>query len=321
MTPITARSPAIDVVRVLAIVFIVFRHTFVVPLQEQSILFSWTVPFFFFLTGWLWKPGSRSVREEVGRRWYSLGLPYVSWFAIIWMTFVVISLASGSAGLSRFLKPFAGSVHAARPFTTFWFISALFFVAVLYRLIDRLAMIAQLGIAVFLLAVGWAVGPLLAKLPLSIGTATACLAFVIFGRFLKQFASNVTSRLALLAVSVVLLVVLASPVIPPIDVKYGFYGALLVSACVSLALCWAVVVLANFLFERAPRAAAALQRPARMLTAVAMCVILTHPFVLYLLGATRADARWWHYLTALIVPWALGLALAKTPVRKYLIGG
>lgn len=321
MTPPSARSPAIDVVRVLAIVFIVFRHTFVVPLDEQSILFSWTVPFFFFLTGWLWKPGGRTVREEAERRWSSLGLPYVSWFAIIWITFLATSLVSDSVDLSHLLKPFAGSVHAARPFTTFWFISALFFVAVLYRLIDRLAMIAQLGIAFFLLAAGWAVGPLFSKLPLSVGTATVCLAFVILGRFLRNFASNVTSRLALIAMSVVLLAILASPVIPPIDVKYGVYGALLASACVSLALCWAVIILASFLFDKAPRAAAAVQRPARMLTSVAMCVILTHPFVLYLLGATRADARWWHYLVALIVPWTLGLALVRTPIRKYLIGG
>lgn len=52
MKTITAhRSPAIDLVRVLAIALVVYRHTFVVSLEEQSILLSSASPFFFFLTG------------------------------------------------------------------------------------------------------------------------------------------------------------------------------------------------------------------------------------------------------------------------------
>lgn len=64
MKTITAhRSPAIDLVRVLAIALVVYRHTFVVSLEEQSVLLSSASPFFFFLTGWLWRPGSRTWRD------------------------------------------------------------------------------------------------------------------------------------------------------------------------------------------------------------------------------------------------------------------
>lgn len=247
-------------------------------------------------------------------------MPYVCWFAVIWVTFAVVGLASGDLDLVALVKPFAGSVHAARPFTTFWFISALFFVAVLYRFLDRVGMIVKLGLAAALFSLGWAAGPLLSKLPLSLGSAIICIAFVIVGQFLRRYAARADRRTAAIAGGLVIAVVAVSPFIAPIDIKYGEYGTLFISVIVSLAMCWAAVIIATFAFASAPALAERFQPPAARLATVVTCVVLTHPFVLYLLGATRIDTQWWHYVLAVVLPWVLGLFLLRTPARRFLVG-
>jgi len=74
------------------------------------------------------------LRTEVSRRALSLGRPYVSGFVL--MTAVLLLVKPADA-----LDTIAGGVEGGRfaqmPYVTLWFVSALFFTAVLFRAIER----------------------------------------------------------------------------------------------------------------------------------------------------------------------------------------
>lgn len=314
-----ARLPSIDVLRITVVALIVYRHTFPAG-DDQALLATVSIPFFFFLTGWLWRPGRRTVAGEIRNRWSTLGVPYLVWLAIIWVAFVSISAAQGRLGLRAAIVPFLGGEYAGRPFTTFWFISAICFSAVIMRTLDAAPRRVLVIVMVSALALGSLAGPVVSKVPLAAGAAVACLFFVIAGRLAREIWPSPSGARTLSAVTLLAIAVLASLPLAHIDIKYGDFGTPFLSAIVAVVITWAAIVILDAMFSLLPAVSAALSGPLGVVAPVAILVVLVHPAVLYLLGAPTVGAPAWVFFVALLVPWAGAVLLEHTPLSKLLLG-
>ncbi|WP_448809196.1 acyltransferase family protein [Agromyces bauzanensis] len=313
------RLTSIDLWRVVAVVVIVYRHTY--PADSHHVMIaSVATTFFFFLTGWLWRRGRRNVVGELRNRWLSLGVPYVSWFAAIWLIYVGTLIVSGRLSLGRSLSPILGGAYATRPFTTFWFFTALFVVAVLMRILDDLPQPALFSIAVVALGLGAFAGGALARIPLSIGVAIPCLAFALMGRLLHDWFDLRSWRVRWAAAIVLVLAIAVSLAAAAINLKYGDFGTPFLSATVAIAVAWAVIVLTEALFSAIPRLGQAITPLTSALAPTAIVVVLVHPMVLYLAQAVSTGAEPWIFPLALVVPWAAAFAISRTPLSLLLIG-
>src|SRR5258706_4383959 len=112
-----ARSAGIDVLRIVGVVAVVAGHVQSGNGVLHSMIFSWHVPLFFVLSGYLFSR-DRTIAEELSHRLRSLAVPYVSWFAIIMLLLVGVQLHAGSLTLESDLETLYGGAHAPKPFTT-----------------------------------------------------------------------------------------------------------------------------------------------------------------------------------------------------------
>lgn len=146
-----SRSVGIDAVRVLGIAAVIFGHVYTGPVTHQFI-YAWHVPLFFVLTGYLWKRG-RPLTRELLTRGRTLALPYAGWFVVISVLVTAVAMLSGrETSFDVLFGPAWGGANARGPFGTFWFVSVLFFTAVLFRMLERLPrpvvwLIAVVGLA------------------------------------------------------------------------------------------------------------------------------------------------------------------------------
>lgn len=312
------RSAALDAVRVLAIVAVVAGHVWSGP-ELRPYVYTWHVPVFFLLTGYLWRPG-RSVVDEVGRRARTLLVPYVWWLALLLGGLVAVSLAQGDApALGTVRDVLLGGSYAGRPFSAFWFVTALFVSAVLYRVVSRLSLPWQWLVAAGLVLLGQVAGPWLALVPWSVGLAVPCVAFLVAGRTFAVHRGAVRGA-AVPLVGLLLLGVGAALVVggaaAPLDLKDVELGTPGLSVVVAVLLSVGLVLLAEAFVPRLP---GRVQRPTVALAGAGLMVVLTHAFVLWLLQ-TPPQGRPVDFLLALLVPWAGGLLLARSRWAAPLLG-
>lgn len=311
----SSRSGAIDAVRVLGIIAVVAGHVWGDTVIGK-IVYPWHVPVFFFLAGYLWTPG-RPLRLELSKRWASLGRPYLTWLALIIALFAVVLHEQSAFSWSMLWAPLYGGGVAVRPFTTLWFVSTLFFTALLYRCVERLPLWSQIALACAGLAAAAFAGHALATTPLAIGMALPCLAFVLAGRqlpfLLKRLKHPALVGLGLLAVSAALV---ASSLSPQLDLKAGYFGVPVLGVLVAIAISAGLILVAN---ELVPRLGSRFSASATALASGGMFVVLAHPVVLWLLN-TPAHGRVLGFAVALIVPWMLALISVRTPFAPWLVG-
>ncbi|PRB12784.1 MULTISPECIES: acyltransferase [unclassified Microbacterium] len=300
------RSGAIDLVRLLAVAAIVAGHAFTKDVT-QAWLYSWHVAVFFILTGYLWKPG-RMLRTEVFRRALSLGRPYVAAFAVLTAVLLIVKPVDA-------LHTIAGGVEGGRfaqmPYVTLWFVSALFFTAVVFRAMERLPYAAQWGIGIAGALAAWAWSGPLSRTPLGIGYIATCLLYLLVGDALRR----VRDRIAMPLVSGVVALTIGAALVAvgaaaPLDIKLGDDGTPAVSALASSAIAIGLILVAESVVRpgRFSRACTLLALP--LLT-----VVLLHPLVLWL-GAPP----WAQFALGILVPLALGLVALRTPLSPWITG-
>ncbi|ADG75329.1 acyltransferase 3 [Cellulomonas flavigena DSM 20109] len=314
------RSVGIDLVRVVAVVAIVLGHVWSEG-PFRTVVHLWHVPVFFLLSGYLWRSG-RPLGDEVRRRARTLLVPYVAWLVIILAVVVVIALARGEGlplGAAR--SALLGGAYATRPFSAFWFVTALFVAVVLYRVLDRGPWWVRWVGALIGLTLGYVAGDVLTRVPLSIGLALPCLVFVAAGHELARWRPRLPERatvpvgLGLVAVGAV---AVATGLAGLVDLKRADLGTPVVSVVVAVLVSTGLVLLAEAAARHVPEAAG---RTVVALAATALLVVLTHAVVLWLLG-TPPQGRALDAALALVLPWALGLALLRVPAAApVLLGG
>jgi acyltransferase len=305
----TMRLVGPDLLRVIGVASVVVGHVYTGPLTHQW-GYPWHVPLFFLLTGYFWTPG-RSIRREVATRARTLLAPYATWLVV---NGIVFSLLVGFSS-SLVVAALWGGSRATGPFGAFWFITALFFTAVLYRVLERFPVAVQWGVAGLGLVLCWVRPGLLDDLPLAIGMALPCLTFVLVGRAARITTPTGVRGLGLGA-GLLLAGVVAIAALPvgSIDLKVASFGTPVLGVLVSISICWGLTALARDLVL--PRWA---ERPTVALAAVAVTVVLTHTVAISVLRLEGVQPKF-ILIVALLGSWLVALALHRLPGSRLTVG-
>jgi acyltransferase len=315
----TNRLVALDVVRVVAIVAISVKHMWGgAPGSDnffRELISPWSVPVFFFLTGYLWTSG-RTLRREIRSRARTLLVPYLGWLIVIAVMVTVVHVHSGFPG--ELLKSALwGGAHANGPFAVFWFLPTLFLVAVLLRSLERLPPAVAWIVATAGLVAAWLDAGLFADVPLDAALAFPCLIYCLAGRALQQLSlpdSRALRAMVAAAIGVVAVSLSLGHLIRPPDIKYGNFGTPVTGVLVSIAICAALVVFAQAAFPDTTQGPVVNE-----MATVSTVVQLTHLGLFQGLVAVGLIAPI-TFCLGLTLGWSMGIALHRTPLSRYLVG-
>jgi acyltransferase len=315
--PKAERSAGIDAVRVIGIVAVVVGHVWTTSDPLRDSIYTWHVPLFLVLAGYLWTE-PRQLDVELKARWRSIGLPYVAWLLLISaLYFPWIFIRHGSLSGAELAAPFLGGTYIGRPYSAFWFMGALFGVALLYRLMQSWPMWVRSILSISALSVGYVIPDFLAAVPLGMGVALPSLIFIVAGHAFKlhraRFAQPVVTGALLLLCCAVAIVVGVSK---PLDLKHSDFGTPMVSVLVAIGISIGLVLCAEGIV---PRLGLVFAAATIALARAGTMVILTHAVILWILG-TPAQGSWWAAATTLTVTWGMALIVAKTPLAPILVG-
>ncbi|OZD78712.1 hypothetical protein CH260_02590 [Rhodococcus sp. 05-2256-B2] len=311
------RSAAIDAVRIIGIVAVIVGHVWETEMF-QRLIYSWQVPVFFVLTGYFWT-ARRSVSEEVRKRSLTLLRPYLFWLTTIGLLFLARSVSeSGTSRLaSDVFQIVLGGSYAVRPFTAFWFATALFFGAVGLRCMQRLPMWGQWSAATVILAAAYLAPAFFKGIPLAAGTGLACVVFVLAGVAFRAVRNRIRAG-AIVGVAMIAVGLLLSGfgMTASLSLKNAQFGTPVASVLIAVAVSVGMVLVAEatipLLSDRAQSA----------ITTVAVCglmVVLTHPVILWVLS-TPPTGSWTAFALSVTVPWLTGLILLFTPLSPWALG-
>jgi len=309
------RSGAIDALRVVGVVAIVAGHTWDNHLIRVGI-YTWHVPLFFFLTGYLWTV-KRPLRNEVAKRAQTLLLPYTIWLAVIAVLFETWLYLSGEFKPEGMFKLLWGGSQLGRPFSAFWFVTALFIAVIILRLLQHLPSWTAWAIAAAGLVAAYFAGPFLASLPLSAGVAWPAMIFILAGSGFRNLRHRIGSPLAtgsLLTGAAAALAV--SGVASPFDIKKADFGTPVLSIVMAVSICAGLLLLSEVLFARlSPQ----INHVATVLALGGFLVVLTHAVPLWVLRVGDSGSVL-GFVAALVAPWAFAIVVGRTSMGPYLLG-
>ncbi|WP_157414861.1 acyltransferase family protein [Agromyces allii] len=310
------RSIGIDLLRIVTVASIVLTHNW----QEEwapAWFSTWHTVIFFVLTGYLWND-HRPIGADTRRRARALVVPYLFWLLIVTVIFQTALLAAdGAIDPDWLLRAAAGGSYAGRPYSPFWFITTLFFAAVLMRVLQRISP-PLVWIAGGLGVLWCLVSPsTITAIPAGLGLALPAVAFIGAGRLLRTHRASIGRPLVVgAAVAVPLLIAGGFGVVAPLDLKYADLGDPLVSMVAGALISCGLILVAEWTDGVLPRWSAP------MITAwaaVALPIILTHTLVLWFTERAGMEPTKWTFLLAYLLPLAVGLLVSRTRLRPYLM--
>jgi acyltransferase len=312
--PRQVRSGAIDFLRVLGIAAVVAGHigAWSGPVVRETV-YTWHVPLFFFLSGYLWSEG-RTVIQEMNKRARTLLLPYLVWLVLVgawWLS--QLGVIHGQ----DIRKLMLGGSHVRGPLAAFWFVTALFVAVVAVRALQRFPAWAQWTLSVVALVVTMRFPDLVARIPLAAGVGLACVAFVLAGREFKRHRARILRPLATgLSILGGCAAVILLGWSTYLDLKYAQLGTPVMTVLVAIGVCAALILIAEHLVPLlGPRANAVLST----LASCGFMVVLTHAVVLTEL--TRLGvAPWLVFAASLAGPWVAALLILRTGLAPVLLG-
>lgn len=313
-----ARSVGIDLARVVGLVAIVAGHAWEGP-EVSLYLFSWHVPIFFLLTGYLWRTG-RPLGTEVRKRARTLLVPYVLWYLIvagIWFTYASQVLYD-EFDWHAAARTALGGVDAPRPFSAFWFVTALFVATVALRALEKVGPWAPWVVAALFLGLFVQDRFRWAGVYWSAATGVACLVFVLAGHVLRTQRDRVPLPLVTgVALVLVGLVPIVAGDVLSLNLKGGSFGTPYLSILCATAISIGVLLVCESVAQVLPPL---LLRPVVPLATAALPLLFTHTLVMAFIDANSdPTTRWWVFGAALVLPWTLGLLIARTPLRSVLL--
>lgn len=310
------RSVGVDLVRVVGVVAIVAGHTWNEAWAREW-LFSWHVPVFFVITGYLWRPG-RTVRAEASRRARTLLIPYFGWLVIVAVAWYGWLAASGHALAAQTLVDLGlGGAHIQRPFSAFWFITALFVAAVLMRWLQTVSPLLPWFVGACGLV--WCTfDPEAARaVPWSAVIGVAAMPFIGVGQLLRTHRQRIERPAAFgLALLIPAGVLIVATDLSPLDLKAGDLGTPLLSIALAAAVSAGLILTAEAVALRLPTLVG---RAVNAVAAVSLAIVLGHALVLGIAGAIGLAPSKWVFLAAYSVPLAIGLLLRRTPLARWLL--
>ncbi len=311
------RSGAIDAVRVAGIIAVVLGHCVIGPWVRPA-LYSWHVPLFFILAGYFWSE-DRSLKSEIIHRARSLGRPYLSWLLLIAVVFLPLDSTLEGFKPGLVTAQFRNGQTSAMSYSTFWFVSVLFFTVLLRRglqVVPRPVVWTVAGMGVIAAP---AIGPVLARTPLAVGSALPCMAFLFLGSAARTVRPHITRPglvgAALLSASAA---ALASGMVLPVDIKQGNYGTPILSIISATMISLGLILCAEAGFARLPSPAG---RAATGLAKAGFVVVLVHPFILwFLIKFVPTLTMWPVFILTLTIAWLIALIAQRSVAVPWLTG-
>ena len=298
----------------MGIVAVIAGHVWWQDTGVRTYVYSWHVPLFFFLAGYFWRDG-RNLRDEWVARRSTLVWPYVAWLVLIGIAYVVWLVLTGAVTVRGLGALVVGGAYLGRPFSAFWFISALLVVALLLRLLESLPAWVPWAVASVGLVAAYVAPDIVSAVPLSAGVAVPCLLFVLAGRAARRRRVRARWRL-LLGVALVLGGAVAVTLrTGTLDLKQADFGPTPLTVVVAIAISWGLVLTGEEIGSRWSDGAS-------WPTTLALGgtgVILTHAAVFWVLG-TPPEGRSLDFVLATVLPWLVMLAVQRTPLAKALLG-
>jgi acyltransferase len=305
---VSSRSVSIDAVRVVGMIAIVAGHVWVTAHPLRELLYSWHVPVFFVLTGYLWKP-NRSFGTEAKNRTLTLLVPYLVWLALLGGSTIGVALVNGNLSVDRIVRVLWGGQFAAGvPFWPIWFVTTLYAAALMYRVLSRLPLALQWLLAIALAALAaYLPGQPLQYLPLGIGLALPGLVFVVAGATFRLVRSRLHQPLLTSLVLLVPAFALAGFGISlPLDMKHLDLGTVVLSVVVAGAISVGLILLAEGIFDGRDALGGIITPLAR----ASLVVLFLHtPIIVFLRQV--ATPKPVVFLLTLVTTWAIGLALLR----------
>ncbi|RNL78254.1 acyltransferase family protein [Nocardioides marmorisolisilvae] len=316
------RERGLDAVRVLAMVAIVAGHLWTTSAWVRPVLYTWHVPVFFFLTGFLWNE-RRGLLAEVRQRTLTVLLPFTAW--VVLLTLVVNHGRFWPALHEVALEAW----HAdgfVRPFWAFWFALALFFSTLLYRAITPLPWTARVAVVIAATVAVATAASTGHHLALDLGQGVLGTGWILAGHALRATSRRAQRRWgewhdlrsyraalgALLLVGAALGIA-ASPTALDVDLGRLDLGAPVVSVLVSLVICAGLVLLGSAVpGSSVPAITTDLAR-------AALVVMLVHLAVIDQVGAL-AHRSVGELVVVLAAAWGIGLVLLGVPRTWWLTG-
>ncbi|WP_019147221.1 acyltransferase family protein [Timonella senegalensis] len=301
------RINGIDYVRALGIIAIVAGHVWSSELV-RALLYSWHVPVFFFLTGYLWNP-QRSFEGELRARWRSLLKPYLWWLSLLSLPYLLLMGVTGKLTTENFVALILGGGNLGRPFSAFWFVTTLAAAAILYRGVSKTPT-ATVTLAGLGLVFAWISPEALSAIPLGIGLVLPSLSFIGFGHLAASYRVDQMCGLgAWLGALVLALFAFVTRLIEPLDIKGGDFGTPLLSVFASATICISLVRICSAIGERSgPKS----QRAITTFAVEGLAVVLGHAVVLWLL-APLGVAQTVQFILSVALPVAGVILLRRVP--------
>lgn len=348
LRPARARNLGIDLLRVISVAAVVTGHAWP-GMPGAEYLQIWRMPLFFFLGGFFFST-SRTLRGELRARGRSLALPYVSWLLILSAAVLAMAQSPWPFEDGTIRGAFIGGARTDMPFLAFWFISVLFFAALLLRAVLALPWWVGALVGVGGLTLAQLPDSAMAYTPLGIGLAPACMAFMLagywFGRFMRSprgLALPAKPWLGLCFLAVGFGAVAAG--VGTMNIKWSGFGTFLLSPAVAVLISIGMVLVFSTAVNavlggpvpQRPGAAAPTQagshpaagpRRARVASTViaeivqtATFVVFAHALVLYLLlRPFELENPVLRTLITLAVCWGLGMIINRTALTLPLNG-
>lgn len=311
------RNLGIDAVRVLALVAVVVGHVWYVPSVARW-TYSWHVPVFFILAGYLW-PRQRTQREDFRLRFRSILVPYAAWWLVVLAAYVGGTVAMGDTPtLKRAILAAWGGVGAYRPWSAFWFFTAFFIAVTVVRAVPRWAALV-IGLAA--LAFCHVAHGLALLAPLAAPAGLASVLFVLVGRGLHEVRGRVTrpGAVGLVAVLAGLAAVALVPGYEPLEIKEADFGTPVLTVVVACLIGVGLILVAEALTRGRRDEDTATSRAITAVAACAPAVFLSHGILLFWLQ-TPVEGRWLDFVLVLGIPLALALVLVRTPLAPWFVG-
>jgi len=304
------RNAGVDTVRVVGMLAVVVGHVwYVEPVIRWT--YSWHVPLFFLLGGYLWVY-RRTFREEFRVRFDRIGRPYIFWWLV---TCAVYLIWERFFGVGYFPWKFValaiwGGLGALRPWTAFWFFSAFFIAVLVVRWSMRAGWWWTLAFAYVALVCTYVEPEIAKRAPLAAIAAVGCTGFVLFGIGLRELRPHLRhpATVGLCAIGVGIAGI-SLPFYRPLGIKSADFGTPILSILVAAMIGSGLILIGSSLTPRIPEA---LGRPISVLAECATVVFLSHGIFLLLLR-TPDRGGWLDFAVVLGVP--VGIALATMRSR------
>jgi len=227
----------IDAAKGIGILLVFLGHT-VIPEKIFWYIFSFHMPLFFFLSGYLYRADKHDSWWDFAKdRFKKLLVPYITFFIILLIYWLLIGRAIGdvqnlSVGVSKILYEFSyASAYLKTPFAPLWFLFTLFWVEIIFFILQKnIKQKLWLFLAIFLISLGGYFYSIRIGIrpPWGIDIASVAVLFYGFGYFMKDLKTQLAdiSNFVLILVTPILIFigVWVASVNIRVDMMSNIYG-------------------------------------------------------------------------------------------------